>query len=58
MKIDFKVWDSKKNIWTNFMIIDNMFYGMDKFTGVWIRDDEQTRFKLVQADFELVEVEG
>nr|DAL22699.1 MAG TPA_asm: hypothetical protein [Caudoviricetes sp.] len=53
MKIDFKAWDSKKHIWTNFMIIDNMFYGMDKFTGVWIRDDEQERFKLVQGDYEV-----
>ena len=53
MKIDFKVWDSKKNIWTNFMIIDNMFCGMDKFTGVRIRDDEQNRFKLVQGDYEV-----
>ena len=50
MRIDFKAWDSEKQIWTNFMIIDNIFYGMDKFTGVWIRDDEQVRFKLVQDD--------
>lgn len=35
------------------MIIDNMFYCMDKFTGVWIRDDEQERFKLVQGDYEV-----
>lgn len=53
MRIDFKAWDSKKHIWTNFMIIDNMFYGMDKFTGAWIRDDEQARFKLVQGDYEV-----
>lgn len=53
MKIDFKAWDSKKHIWTNFMIIDNMFYCMDKFTCVWIRDDEQERFKLVQGDYEV-----
>lgn len=53
MRIDFKAWDSEKQIWTNFMIIDNMVYGMDKFTGVWIRDDEQVRFKLVQDDYEV-----
>lgn len=50
MKINFIVWDSKKRVWTNFMILDNMFYGMDKFTGVWIRDDEQKRFKLKQDE--------
>lgn len=55
MNIDFKVWDAEKHIWTNFMIIDNMFYGMDKFTGVWIRDDDQTRFKLVDTKMELGE---
>lgn len=55
MKINFKVWDSKMCIWTNFMIIDNMFYGMDKFTGVWVRDDDQKRFKLRRAKKEVEE---
>lgn len=55
MKINFKAWDSKMCIWTNFMIIDNMFYGMDKFTGVWVRDDDQKRFKLRRAKKEVEE---
>lgn len=47
-KIDFKAWDTKRKMFTNFMIVDNMFEFMDKVTGVWIRDDEQKRFKLLQ----------
>lgn len=46
--IEFEAWDTKKEMFTNFMIIDNMFRFMDKVTGVWIRDDEQKRFKLLQ----------
>lgn len=47
-KIDFKAWDTKRKMFTNFMIVDNMFKFMDKVTGAWIRDDEQKRFKLLQ----------
>lgn len=47
-KIEFKAWDSEKEVFTNFMIVDNVFKFMDKFTGVWFRDDEQKRFKLLQ----------
>lgn len=54
-KIDFKAWDTKKEMFTNFMIIDNMFKFMDKTTGVWIRDDEQKRFKLLQNGEKLSE---
>lgn len=47
-KVDFKAWDTEKEVFTNFMIVDNMLKFMDKFTGVWFRDDEQKRFKLLQ----------
>lgn len=47
-KVDFKAWDTKRKMFTNFMINDNMFKFMDKVTGVWFRDDEQKRFKLLQ----------
>lgn len=47
-KVDFKAWDTKRKMFTNFMIVDNMFKFMDKVTGVWFRDDEQNRFKLLQ----------
>lgn len=47
-KVDFKAWDTKREMFTNFMIIDNMLKFMDKVTGVWFRDDEQKRFKLLQ----------
>lgn len=47
-KIDFKAWDTKRKMFTNFMIVDNMLKFMDKTTGVWFRDDEQERFKLLQ----------
>ena len=56
-KIDFKAWDTKKEMFTNFMIIDNMLKFMDKTTGVWIRDDEQKRFKLLQNSEKLSRVE-
>ena len=46
---DFKAWDTKREMFTNFMIIDNMLKFMDKVTGVWFRDDEQKRFKLLQS---------
>ena len=47
-KIDFKAWDAKRKMFTNFIIADNMFEFMDKVTSVWFRDDEQERFKLLQ----------
>ncbi len=47
-KIEFKAWDSEKEMFTNFIIVDNMFRFMDKVTGVWLRDDEQKRFRLLQ----------
>lgn len=47
-KVDFKAWDTKNETFTNFMITDNMLKFMDKLTGVWFRDDEQKRFKLLQ----------
>lgn len=54
-KLNFKVWDSKFDIWTNFMIIDNMFFAIEPFTRVWIRDDEQERFKLKRTKKEVEE---
>lgn len=45
--VSFKAWDTKNEMLTNFMIIDNMLQFMDKATGVWIRDDKQERFKLL-----------
>lgn len=45
-QLNFGAWDSKMEVWTSFMIIDNAFYARDWFNGVWIRDDEQKRFKL------------
>ena len=48
-KVDFKAWDTKREMFTNFMIVDNMFKFMDKVTGAWFRDDEQKRFKLMQS---------
>lgn len=56
-KIDFKAWDTKRKMFTNFMIIDNMLKFMDKTTGVWFRDDEQKRFKLLQNNKKLSKVE-
>ncbi len=52
-KVDFKAWDTQREMYTNFMIIDNMLKFMDKVTGVWFRDDEQKRFKLLQNSKEL-----
>lgn len=47
--LKFRAWDKKKDIFTNYQIVDNMLYFMDKFTGVWIRDDNQDRFALMQS---------
>lgn len=47
-EIKFRAWDKEKKMWTNWKCYDNMFYFMDKNTGVWIRDDEFKRFILLQ----------
>lgn len=47
--LKFRAWDKKKNTFTNYQIVDGMLYFMDKFTGVWIRDDNQDRFALMQS---------
>ena len=47
-EIEFRAWDKKKKVYTNWKCYDNMFYFMDKFTGVWIRDDDFERFVLIQ----------
>lgn len=47
--LKFRAWDKKKDIFTNYQIVDDMLYFMDKFTGVWIRDDNQDRFALMQS---------
>ena len=47
-EIEFRAWDKEKKMWTNWKCYDNMFYFMDKNTGVWIRDDEFKRFILLQ----------
>lgn len=48
-EIKFRVWDKKKEMWSNYQIVDNMIYFMDKVTGVWIRDNKYPdRFKLMQ----------
>ena len=47
--VSFKAWDTKRKMFTNFIIVDNMFKFMDKVTGVWFRDDEQKRFKVMKA---------
>lgn len=47
--LKFRAWDKKKDIFTNYQIVDNMLYFMDKFTGAWIRDDNQDRFALMQS---------
>ena len=46
--IKFRAWDKDKKIWTNWKCYDNVFYFMDKNTGVWIRDDGFKRFELIQ----------
>ncbi len=47
--LKFRAWDKKKNTFTNYQIVDDMLYFMDKFTGVWIRDDNKNRFILMQS---------
>lgn len=45
--LKFRAWDKNKFIFTNYQIVDDMLYFMDKFTGVWKRDDNQDRFVLM-----------
>lgn len=45
----FRAWDKNKEMFTNYQIVDNMLYFMDKITGVWIRDDNKERFVLMQS---------
>nr|DAX69014.1 MAG TPA: YopX protein [Caudoviricetes sp.] len=47
--LKFRVWDKKKKMFTNYQIVDDMLYFMDKITGVWLRDDNQDRFALMQS---------
>ena len=47
--LKFRTYDKKKNTFTNYQIVDDMLYFMDKFSGVWIRDDNQDRFALMQS---------
>ena len=47
--LKFRAYDKKKNTFTNYQIVDDMLYFMDKFTGVWIRDDNKDRFALMQS---------
>lgn len=47
--LKFRAWDKTKEIFTNYQIVDDMLYFMDKFTGVWKRDDNQDRFVLMQS---------
>lgn len=45
----FRAWDKNKEMFTNYQIVDNMLYFMDKITGVWKRDDNKKRFVLMQS---------
>lgn len=47
--LKFRAWDKTKEVFTNYQIVDGMLYFMDKFTGVWKRDDNQDRFVLMQS---------
>ena len=49
-EIKFRVWDKEKNMWTNFKILDNIMYFMDKNTGVWFHEKYKAkgRFALMQ----------
>ena len=47
--IKFRAWDKVKEIFTNYQIVDGMLYFMDKYTGVWNRDDKEKRFILMQS---------
>lgn len=47
--LKFRAYSKKKNTFTNYQIVDDMLYFMDKFSGVWIRDDNQDRFALMQS---------
>ena len=44
----FRAYDTKNKVYTNYTIVDDMLRFMDKFIGVWHRDDNQDRFVLMQ----------
>lgn len=49
-EIEFRVYDKEKNMWTNFTILDNTMYFMDKNTGAWFHKESKAkgRFALMQ----------
>lgn len=47
-EINFRVYDIKKKLFTNYQIRDDMIYCMDKVTGVWKRVTDELRFKIMQ----------
>jgi yopX protein len=49
-EIKFRVYDKEKNMWTNFKILDNTIFFMDKNTGVWFHEKYKAkeRFSLMQ----------
>nr|DAU44494.1 MAG TPA: YopX protein [Caudoviricetes sp.] len=49
-EIEFRVYDKEKNMWTNFKILDNTIFFMDKNTGVWFHEKYKAkeRFSLMQ----------
>ena len=49
-EIKFKCWDNFKKRWTNYKILDDSIYFMDKNTGVWFNNhhSEYKRFELMQ----------
>ena len=42
-EINFRVWDNLKKIWTNYKILDDLIYYMDKNTGVWFNRHHEER---------------
>ena len=49
-EIKFRIWDNFKKRWTNYQILDDSIYFMDKNTGVWFNHHhkEYERFELMQ----------
>lgn len=45
----FRAFDKKKEVFTNYQIVDDVVKFMDKFTGAWHSDDERKRFELMQS---------
>nr|DAS47004.1 MAG TPA: YopX protein [Caudoviricetes sp.] len=52
-EIKFRAYDKKKEMWTNYKILDDTVFCMDKVTGVW-HNHYRKRFK----DFELSQYTG